>query len=51
VGQTKGMQQLGIFDEVSVEIGDIIVADIDEEHVPELLKPDQVALKKLIRKE
>ena len=51
VGQTKGMQKLGIFDDVTVEIGDIIVAGIDQEHVPELLNADQKALKKLINKE
>jgi isocitrate lyase len=51
VGQTKGMQKLGIFDEVAVEIGDIIVAGIDQKHVPELLDPDIVALKRLINKE
>ena len=51
VGQTKGMQKLGIFDDVNVEIGDIIVARIDQEHVPELLDQDLVALTKLINKE
>jgi isocitrate lyase len=51
VGQTKGMQKLGIFDEVNVEIGDIIVARIDQEHVPALLDQDRVALTKLINKE
>jgi len=51
VGQTKGMQKLGLFDEVTVEVGDIIVADIDQEHVPELLNPNRVALKRLINKE
>ncbi len=51
VGQTKGMQKLGLFDEVNVEIGDIIVAGIDQEHVLELLKADRKALKNLINKE
>jgi isocitrate lyase len=51
VGQTKGMQKLGIFDDVNVEIGDIIVARIDQEHVPALLDQDRVALTKLINKE
>ena len=45
------MQKLGLFDEVNVEIGDIIVARIDQEKVPELLKPDQIELKRLINKE
>ena len=51
VGQTKGMQQLGLFDDVNVEIGDIIVARIDQEKVPALLKQDRVDLKRLINKE
>jgi len=51
VGQTKGLQQLGLFDEVTVEIGDIIVADVNGERVADLLKTDQVALKKLINKQ
>jgi isocitrate lyase len=51
VGQTKGMQKLGLFDEVNVEIGDIIVARVDQEKVPELLKADQIELKRLINKE
>jgi isocitrate lyase len=51
VGQTKGMKGLGIFDDVSVEIGDIIVAGIDQEHVPALLDQDRVALTKLVNKE
>ncbi len=51
VGQTKGLQQLGLFDEVTVEIGDIIVADVNGDRVADLLKTDQVALKKLINKQ
>ncbi len=50
VGQTKGMQTLGLFDEVNVEIGDIIVAGIDQERVPALLKTDLIELKRLINK-
>jgi len=51
VGQTKGMKGLGVFDDVSVEIGDIIVAGIDQERVPALLDSDLVGLKRLINKE
>ena len=51
VGQTKGLQKLGLFDEVAVEIGDIIVAGVDQEQVPALLDADLVELKRLIRKE
>lgn len=48
--QTAGMKKLGIFNEVSTEIGDIIVASVDSERVKALLKPDEVELKKLISK-
>jgi isocitrate lyase len=51
VGQTKGMQALGLFSEVSVEIGDIIVAAVDQERVPRLLHSDRHELKRLINKE
>ncbi len=51
VGQTKGMQALGVFDEVSVEIGDIIVAGVSRDWVSAMLKPDRVDLTRLIRKE
>ena len=49
--QTKGMKKLGIFSDVSKEIGDVIVAAVDGGHVDELLKPDGVELGKLIRRE
>jgi hypothetical protein len=45
------MQQLGLFDEVNVEIGDIIVAGVHAERVAGLLETDRVELGKLIRKE
>ena len=50
VGQTKGLQQLGMFDEVNVEIGDIIVAVIDRDWVSEMIDSDS-AREKLIRKQ
>ena len=49
--QTDGMKKLGIFKEVSKEIGDIIVATIDNGKVTELLAENKVKLKKLIAKE
>jgi len=49
--QTEGMKKLGIFSEVSKEIGDIIVATVNRDKVLELLKEDRVKLKKLIAKE
>jgi len=48
--QTKGMQALGIYDEVNAEIGDIIVAGVNTERVKALLNPDQAELKALIFK-
>jgi isocitrate lyase len=49
--QTAGMAKLGIFDDVSTEVGDIIVAGIDGDRVGELLKADRAQLGKLIRRE
>jgi isocitrate lyase len=49
--QTSKMKTHGIFDEVSSEIGDIIVANINHERIDELLEPDREALRRLIRKE
>ena len=51
VGQTRGMQALGLFDDVQVEIGDIIVAGVDPERVPALLRSNRIELMRLIRKE
>ena len=48
--QTQGMKTLGIYDAVNTEIGHIIVAEVNVNHVKELLSPDQVALRKLISK-
>ena len=48
--QTQGMKNLGIYSDVNTEIGDIIVAVVNTEHVKELLNPNQVKLKKFISK-
>jgi isocitrate lyase len=48
--QTKGMRVLRIYDDVNVEIGDIIVAGVNSERVKDLLNPDQNELKELIFK-
>jgi len=48
--QTKGMQAIRIYDDVSTEIGDIIVAGVNTERVKELLNPDQTELQALIFK-
>ena len=49
--QTEGMAKLGIFAEVSTEVGDIIVADVNRERVAELIKPDHTELGRLIRRQ
>ncbi len=48
--QTARMKDLGLFDQVSVEEGCIIVAKVDGEQVSALLNPDRNDLKKLIGK-
>jgi isocitrate lyase len=48
--QTSKMKVHGIFREVSSEIGDIIVADVNAKRIVELLEPDGEALKGLIEK-
>jgi len=51
VRQTEGVKKLGIFDEVNVEIGDIIVAGVNPERVAALLSPSRTELSKLIHKQ
>ncbi len=50
VQQTQKMKRLGIFNRVSTEIGQIIVAEVDKACVAELLAPDRKALGALISK-
>ena len=49
--QTSKMKSHGIFSEVYQEVGEIIVAEVNHPRIVELLKPDRVALRKLITKE
>ena len=49
--QTSKMKSHGIFSEVYQEVGEIIVAEVNKPRIEELLKPDRVALRKLITKE
>ena len=49
--QTEKMKAHGIFSDVRQDVGEIVVADVNHERIEELLAPDQVALKRLIRKE
>ena len=46
--QTERMKAMGIYEEVNDEIGQIIVADVNAGRVQELLRADQVELRKLI---
>jgi len=49
--QVAKMRSHGVFREVTTEIGQIIVADVNHHRVFELLAPDRVALGRLIRKQ
>ena len=49
--QTEKMKAHGIFSSVNKDVGEIIVADVNQVRIAELLAPDRVALQKLIRKE
>lgn len=49
--QTEKMKKHGIFSNVYQEVGEIIVADVNQERIDELLASDRKALAKLIRKE
>jgi isocitrate lyase len=46
--QTEGMRGRGIFSTVKNEVGDIIVAEVNKEHVRALLAPDRATLNELI---
>ena len=48
--QAQRMKTLGIFSDVSTEIGQIIVANVNKERVAELLTPDRVLLLEMISK-
>jgi isocitrate lyase len=49
--QTEKMKAHGVFSSVNQDVGEIIVADVNQDRIAELLAPDRVALQKLIRKE
>ncbi|MCB1286442.1 MAG: isocitrate lyase ICL2 [Mycobacterium sp.] len=49
--QTEKMKAHGIFSGVNKDVGEIIVADVNQARIAELLDPDRVALQKLIRKQ
>jgi isocitrate lyase len=48
--QTEGMKAMGIFDEVNDEVGQIIVADVNQARVQELIAPDGKEIEKLVAK-
>ena len=48
--QSNRMKALRIYSEVRIEIGHIIVADVNTQTVKEILNPDQVQLRALIAK-
>lgn len=49
--QTEKMKSHGIFSDVYQEVGEIIVADVNQARIDELLAPDHKALVRLINKE
>ena len=49
--QTEKMKDHGIFSDVSHEVGQIIVADVNSTRVSELLDSDSQALMRLIEKQ
>ncbi len=48
--QTLRMKSLGIFSDVDMEVGQIIVAHVDKQRVADLLMPDGAAISDMIRK-
>ena len=49
--QTEKMKSHGIFSGVRQDVGEIIVAEVNQPRIEELLAPDRAALGRLIRKE
>ena len=49
--QTEKMKSHGIFSNVYQEVGEIIVADVNQPRIDELLASDREALKRLIAKQ
>ncbi len=49
--QTEKMKSHGIFRDVHQDVGEIVVADVNQPRIEELLAPDHAALMRLIRKE
>ena len=49
--QTEKMKSHGIFRDVQQDVGEIVVAEVNQPRIEELLAPDHEALMRLIRKE
>jgi isocitrate lyase len=49
--QTEKMKSHGIFRDVNKDVGEVIVAEVNQPRIEELLAPDREALMRLIRKE
>jgi isocitrate lyase len=49
--QTEKMKSHGIFRDVHQDVGEVIVAEVNQARIEELLAPDRAALRRLIRKE
>jgi isocitrate lyase len=49
--QTEKMKSHGIFRDVHQDVGEVIVAEVNQARIEELLAPDRAALGRLIRKE
>lgn len=48
--QTRRMHELGIFRATAVEVGHLIVAEVDRDRIDDLASPDSAALDQLIRR-
>jgi hypothetical protein len=48
--QSESMKEMGIFEEVHTEIGHIIVASVNTEHIKEIVNSDGIKLRQLIVK-
>ena len=48
--QAKGLLGLGLYEDIQIEVGQIVVARVNSHRVKELVKPDGEELKKLIAK-
>src|SRR6185503_2907246 len=51
IQQTEKMKSHGIFSDMQQEVGEIVVAEVNQPRIEELLAPDRAALGRLIRKE